>query len=234
MQASSFLGTLGRARAVVSDRRAARSADGEVSWAAVSAAHDAACELVDLCTAGLPLPPLEHSPPDDADDAVAAVLDDRYRELSGGGLSTDGSGDGGDREWQPPGESFDQQDGQSGPDYAADRRLQTVDGHLVVPLRRSGPAAANWYVLCDVLPTYATAVAADCRTLADRQRLGGSTLVGDEWMGVVDLLSALSTFVESQTALARWAYVPDRETVETAKRARTVANQLTDETRNFR
>lgn len=228
MHASSFLGTLGRARAVVSDRRAARTAEEHGAWAAVAAAHDAACDLVDLCTAGLPLPPLEHRPPTEADDAIADVLDDRYRELAGCGVRTDG-GD----EWQPPGQSSERPDELSGPEYAADRRLRTVDGHRVVPLRRTGPTAANWYVLCDVLPAYTAAVAADCRTLADRQRLGGSTVVGDEWAAVADLLSALSTFVERQTALARWIHVPDRETVETAEQARDVADRLTDETRDL-
>jgi len=229
VHASSFLGTLGRARAVVSDRRAARTADTRDAWGAVAAVHDAVCDLVDLCTAGLPLPPLEHSPPSEADDAVADVLDECYRELSGREVCT-GGGD----EWQPLRQSFERLDELSEPEYAADRRLQTVDGHRVVPLRRTGPAAANWYVLCDVLPAYTTAVATDCRTLADRQRLGGSTVAGDEWAAIADLLSALSTFVERQTALARWIHVPDRETVETAKRTREVADQLTDETRNLK
>lgn len=229
MHASSFLGTLGHARAVVSARRTAHSADDREVWTALAAANDAVCDLADLCTAGLPLPPLDHSPPPEADDAVADVLEDRYHELAGIELRTDG-GD----EWRLPGGPSGRLDGLSDQSYAADHRFRTVAGNRIVPLSRTGPAAANWYVLCDLLSTYATAVAVNCRTLADRQHIDGSPAAGDEWAGIADLLSALSTFVEQQATLARWIHLPDRETVERAQRAREVADELAAETRNLR
>lgn len=229
MHASSFLGTLGHARAVVSARRTAHSAADREVWTALAAAHDAVCDLADLCTAGLPLPPLDHSPPPEADDAVAEVLEHRYRELAEIGLLTDG-GDG----WQPPTDQYGSSDGLPGNSYTVDHRLRNVAGNRVVPLSRTGPAAANWYVLCDLLSTYATALAVDCRTLADRQRIDGSPAAGEEWTGIADLLSALSTFVEHQATLARWIHLPDRETVETAQRAREIADELATETGNLR
>jgi hypothetical protein len=226
MRSSSFLGTLGRVRRVVGDCRSARATgDGEAAWGAVGEAHGAVCDLVELCTAGLPLPPLDHSPPAEADDAVADVLDDQYRELGGGGaLCTDGGTD----------ESPERPAAESAGRYAASRRLETVDGHRVVPLARTGPAAANWYVLCDVLPGYAAEVATGCRTLAERQRLGDGSVVGDEWAAVADLLGALVDVLDHHTAVARWAYVPDRETIVAAEDTAAFADQMTEETRNFR
>ncbi|CAP15397.1 hypothetical protein [Halobacterium salinarum] len=226
MQSRSFLGTLGRARRVVSDARDARATDADgASWEAVGKAHNAVCDLVELCTAGLPLPPLDHSPPAEADDAVADVLDDRYREFPGEPICTDG---GTDRD------SPERTESESAELYAADRRIETVDGGCVVPLARAGPAAANWYVLCDVLPDYAAAVATGCRTLAERQRLGGAGIVGDEWEATADLLGALVDVLDYHTSVARWAYVPNRRTVVAAEDAAAFADQITEETRNFR
>ncbi|WP_430505583.1 hypothetical protein [Haloparvum sp. PAK95] len=229
MQACSFLGTLGRARVVVSDRREVRAVDGDAAWDPVADVHDSVRDLVDLCTAGLPLPPLDHSPPSEADDAVAAILEDRYRELSDREVCTDGGG-----EWDPDEDTSEPTDDPPGTQYDVYRRIDTVDGEPVVPLRRTGPTAANWYVLGDVLPSYASAVAADCRTLADRQRLCGSPAVGKEWTAVADLLSAVASFVDYQSALARWIHVPDRDSVVAADQARDVADRLTNETRNLR
>jgi hypothetical protein len=226
VQAKSFLGTLGRARRVVSDARDARATDADgASWAAAGETHNAVCDLVELCTAGLPLPRLDHSPPAEADDAVASVLDDRYREFARGSLCTDGGTD-----WDGP----ERPESESAETYATDRRIETVDGHRVVPLARAGPAAANWYVLCDVLPDYAEAVATGCRTLAERQRVGGTSILGDEWAATADLLGALVDVLDYHTSVARWAYVPDRRTVMAAEDAAAFADQITDETKNFR
>lgn len=224
MRASSFLGTLGRAHAVVRERRAARTlGDERASWSAVADVHEATCDLVDLTTAGLPLPPLDRQPPADADEAVASVLEERYEEFAGD--SEPAATDGGD--WR----SAAVDDTPTA--YTADDRVDTVNGHTVVPLARDGPAAANWYVLGDVLSNRAAGVATDCRTLADRHRLAGSTAVGDEWAATADLLSAVAACVDHHAALARWVHVPDRETVEGARRARRAASQLNDETRNL-
>lgn len=223
MQSNSFLGTLGRARRVVSDCRDARAASEDAAaWAAVGTAHRAVCDLVELCTAGLPLPPLDHSPPAEADDVVAGVLDDKYREFADRPRCPDRGTE--NRSPERPG----------GDKYAADRRVETFDGEPIVPLARAGPAAANWYVLCDVLSGYATEVATGCRTLADRQRLAGDSAVGDEWVAIADLLGALVDVLDYHTSVARWAYVPNRETVVAAGDAAEFADQLTEETRNFR
>lgn len=229
MQAASFLGTLGRARAVVSDRRAARSTSREdPAWAAVNDAHATACDLVDLCTASLPLPPLDRRPASSADEAVADVLADRYVELSdrdGRRLRTDGGRGSSSTDASTTGPATS---------YAAEDRIRSVAGRRIVPLSRTGPTAANWYVLGAVLPGYVADVAADCRTLANRQRLGGSLAVANEWEAVADLLASVADLVEYHTSLARWVTVPDRDTVEDATDVRTVAERLTDETMNTR
>jgi hypothetical protein len=229
MQAASFLETLGQARAVVSDCRAARSASRDAAaWAAVNDVHAAACDFVDLCTDSLPLPALNRRPASSADEAVADVLADRYEELSdqdSSRLRTDGGRNSSGDDESSPG---------SATSYAAEDRIRTVAGRRIVPLSRTGPTAANWYVLGALLPGYVADVAADCRTLANRQRLGGSLAVATEWEAVADLLASVADLLEYHTSLARWVTVPDRDTVDHAVDIRTVAERLSGETMNTR
>lgn len=224
MQAVSILGTLREVRGVVSDRRDLRTVaeDGEP---AAAYAHEWVCHLVDLCLVGIPLPPLDRTPPPEADRVVADEMEDMY------GWGAQRATDGG---WDPDAVDADIDDWSGPVEYHADERLRQVDGTRVIPLRHEGPAAANWYVLFDLLPTYLTAVATDCRTLAERNRIDDSPSVADEWDSIGDLLGALGSTIDHNTSMARWVHVPDRETVDSALETRSMASELTKQTRNLR
>lgn len=228
MYARSFLRPLGHARTIVSDCRAARSVDNDDAWKTVSTVHNAACDLVDLCAEAVPLPPLEHVPPEEADDVVGATIERQYTKLSSN--ITQMTNDGGNR-GELVGVSLD---GSASAVDADEDRVQSVDGRTFIPLKQSGPAAANWYVLYDILPVYSTAVATDCRILGERQSLEGETCVAEEWTAVANLLSDLSRLIEYHNAIARWIYFPDRETIEYAEHTHQVAIRLNGETKELR
>jgi len=232
VRAISFLGALGRVRAVVSDRRSVRTTrDGSAARRAAADAHAAACDLVDLTVAGMPLPILGVEPPEELDNRLADVMtgmidcvaesESRLRP------------DGGDRDDVPTGPGCGSITSSEADETGAasdTERVRTVGGHRVVPLSRGGPAAANWYVLCDVVASTAAAVATDCRTLADRHSVNGSGSVAGEWADVADLLSDLAALVDYHVSLARWVGVPGRETVVGADEVRSIAERLFTET----
>lgn len=216
----------------MSDRRSVRTTgDGSGARRAVADAHAAACDLVDLTVAGLPLPTLEVEPPEELDDRLADVMAEMIDCVAESESRL--RPDGGDRDDGPTGPECGtlRSGGADGTTAAPDtERVRTVGGHRVVPLSRGGPAAANWYVLCDVVASTAVAVATDCRTLADRHSVNGSASVAGEWADVADLLSALAALVDYHVSLARWVDVPGRETVVGADEIRSIAERLYTET----
>lgn len=229
MHAASFLGAVAAVRGVVSHSRAERALSADESSPAVDAAHDATCDLVDLCVAGTPLPPLDWRPTEESDATVASVLDAKLDELTenwtpircDGGRPPEDD----DSPVDAPSSSAERED-HTVTSYAAAERVRDVDGRAVVPLARTGPAAANWYVLYDVLASAVASVAADCRTLVDRHQLQGNSDAAETWDGVADLLSAVASFADYHVAVARWVRVPGKETVEQATQTRTLAERL--------
>lgn len=235
MHADSFLGALATVRAVVSHTRSERAlcAD-EAIPRSVDEAHGAVCDLADLCVAGMPLPSLDRRPPEAADAEIASVLEARLDELVDD--FTSARCDGGQSDDHPLADRASVESPVTEDvecvmtSYGAVDRSHAVDGHRVIPLPRTGPAAANWYVLCDVLASVSASVAADCRTLVDRHQLAGNGHAADAWAGVADLLSSVASFADYHVAVARWVRVPGRETVARAERTRTLAERLGAET----
>ncbi|WP_459877490.1 hypothetical protein [Halorubrum gandharaense] len=208
----------------MSDRRTARTVAGD-DGVAVHHCTEWVCHLVDLCVVGIPLPPLDRAPPSEADREIAVEMEELYGWTDGKRRLSDGG-------WNRL--EADLLDSDEPVSYQADDRLDDVAGERVIPLACEGSAAANWYVLFDLLPTYLTAVAADCRTLAERHRIDGSSSIATEWEDVGDLLTDLGSVIEYQTSVAKWIHVPDRDAVETARRTQSLADGLQNETRNLR
>lgn len=239
MYAVSFLGTLARVRTVVSDRRTAFSVQGErTSWTAVEAAHDAACHLVQLCVTGTPLPSLDRTPSEEADGRVADAMSEALDELAheerparpdGGEPGHDGD----DEFAEPEPASVREQSAEesTAAHYRVEDRLRTVDDYVLIPLERTGPAAANWYVLYELVASASAAAAVDCRTLVNRNRQQGNGEIADEWDSIATLLSDLASFVDYHVSVARWIHVPGSAVVEQAETTRILAERLNENTR---
>ncbi|SDY74108.1 hypothetical protein [Halopenitus persicus] len=220
MFAASFLGTLRHARDRTTGelrKRRYDDADDE-AWHVVADALDAVCDLVDLCLLGVPLPTTDGVASRRDDEAIATILDQRFERdpWSDEQAAVTPEDVEADVDLDPTDPSVD--------------RIETVAETVIVPLSTAGPRAANWDVLFDRLVTHAVAVTAECRKLADRQRIDGATDLAAAWEGVAELLGDLASFIAFVRRAAAWTNEPDRETIDRSEAAFTAARTLTDET----
>lgn len=222
MHAESFLGTLRYASDRASSGLSKRSYDGGREWQLLEDALEAVCDLAELCAVSIPLPADASVVQWSGDDRMAWLLDAMYDasvpgDGTGGSVDGPATADGGIDASEPWTERLP----------AA--RVREVGGTVVVPLRRSGPRAANWYVLFKRLSVHADRVAGDFRRLAGRLRVCDEEALADAWTALAELIDDVAEFVEYAYSAARWASLPDRGVLSASRETLSIAERLTSE-----
>ncbi|MEZ3115895.1 hypothetical protein RYH80_08185 [Halobaculum sp. MBLA0147] len=154
------------------------------------------------------VPSLPETPPAAADERVANALDARLDERLDDGLRTDGGPGAGD----DPGSVSPDETETTAPDETAvveaERLAPDGDGHAV-PLGKTWPRAANWYVLYPWLAERLRALERDCRRCRQRLDATDAGRVTEAFADLSRMLTELASVLDRLPAVALWLDPPD-------------------------
>ncbi len=202
MRAVSFVGTVEYVAEQVERLYRLHTFDShDEIWERLDTSLGAVDDLTALCVAALPLPSLRDPPVPEDDETVHDALS---RLAKNPNVRGERVADGCDR-------------------------LVSVDGHLIVPLRRTGPTAANWYVLFRWLADRLELIARQCRRLADRLFIEGATFLGESWADLGQFLEEVAFLLVHVESMTRWIDTPGDGLDDRTRRLPDVATKLAEQ-----